>query len=34
MSNDKTGELVPVEINVETLKSKIYIIRVIIKEGF
>ena len=27
MSNDKTGELVPVEINVETLKSKIYIIR-------
>lgn len=27
MNNDKAGELVPVEINVETLKAKIYTIR-------
>lgn len=27
MNNDKTGELVPVEINVETLKAKIYTVR-------
>lgn len=27
MSNDKTAELVPVEINIETLKSRIYMIR-------
>ena len=27
MSKDSTNELVPIEINVETLKSKIYVIR-------